>query len=84
MPVEHHTLANDLPEFKHEIHQLKMKNAHFRKLFDEYHELTRRIENMENEVVLASTDEEEAAKHRRVYLKDELVTLLRKAKVETA
>ncbi len=84
MPVEHHTLANDLPEFKHEIHQLKMKNNHFRKLFDEYHELTRKIENMENEVVLATTDEEEAAKHRRVYLKDELASMLRKAQAATA
>ncbi|MGB0944319.1 MAG: YdcH family protein [Marinomonas sp.] len=84
MPVEHHTLANDLPEFKHEIHQLKMENAHFKKLFDEYHELTRSIENMENEVTLATTAEEEKAKHRRVYLKDELVSMLRKAQTTMA
>lgn len=84
MPVEHHTLANDLPEFKHEIHQLKMTNAHFKKLFDEYHELTRHIENMENEVTLATTNEEETAKHRRVYLKDELASMLRKAQTTNA
>ncbi|MCZ2720626.1 DUF465 domain-containing protein [Marinomonas sp. 15G1-11] len=84
MPVEHHSLANDLPEFKEEIHKLKINNAHFRKLFDEYHELTRHIENMENEVVPATTQEEEEAKHRRLALKDELYLMLQKEKASIA
>ncbi|MFC3853612.1 YdcH family protein [Salinispirillum marinum] len=82
MAVEHHTLGNDLPEFKDEIHALKLNNAHFRKLFDEYHELTRQIENMENEVTPVKTVEEEDAKQRRVHLKDELYHMLQKAAAE--
>ena len=53
-----------------------MEDAHFRKLFDEYHELTRDIENMENEVEPTATQTEEQAKLRRLHLKDALYCLL--------
>jgi uncharacterized protein YdcH (DUF465 family) len=53
-----------------------MSNAHFRNLFDEYHHLTRSVENMENEVTPVATVTEEEAKLRRVHLKDELYTML--------
>jgi uncharacterized protein YdcH (DUF465 family) len=61
---------------KTRIHQLKTENAHFRKLFDEYHELTTAIEKMENEVMAVSTQTEEEGKIHRVYLKDELYRML--------
>jgi uncharacterized protein YdcH (DUF465 family) len=76
MSVEHHDLVHELPELKDRIHELKLGNTHFRKLFEEYHELTRSIENMENEVTPAATVAEEAAKLRRVHLKDELYQML--------
>lgn len=76
MSVEHHDLAHEFPELKDRIHDLKMNDAHFRKLFEAYHELTREIENMENEVSPASTHAEEEAKMRRVHLKDELYRML--------
>ncbi|TPE51557.1 DUF465 domain-containing protein [Maribrevibacterium harenarium] len=82
MSLENHSLANELPEFKEEIHELKMSDAHFRKLFDEYHFLTREIENMEQEIVLATTMEEEEFKKRRLLLKDTLYDYLKKAKHE--
>lgn len=77
MSVEHHDLVHDFPELKDRIHDLKISDAHFRKLFDAYHELTRNIENMENEVAPASTHAEEEAKMRRVHLKDELYRMLK-------
>ena len=55
---------------------MKIGDHHFRKLFDEYHELTRNIEKMEDEVTPVATRTEEEAKVRRVYLKDELYRLL--------
>lgn len=76
MSVEHHDLVHEFPELKDRIHDLKMNDAHFRKLFEAYHELTREIENMENEVSPASTRTEEEAKVRRVHLKDELYRML--------
>ena len=79
MAVEHHDLVHELPEYKDQIHTLKTSNTHFRKLFDEYHELTKSIENMENEVTPVPTTEEEAAKLKRLQLKDEMVAMLAKA-----
>lgn len=77
MSVEHHDLIHEFPELKEQIHQLKMEDGHFRKLFDEYHRLTRSVENMENEVQPVSTDVEETAKLRRLKLKDELYSMLK-------
>jgi len=76
MSVEHHDLIHEFPQLKARIHELKVSNAHFRRLFDEYHELTREIEKMENEVTPVATHTEEEAKLRRVHLKDELYHLL--------
>lgn len=76
MPIEHHDLVHEFPELKDRIHELKMDDNHFRRLFDEYHELTRSIENMEKEVTPVATRTEEDAKLRRVHLKDELYRML--------
>lgn len=76
MSVEHHDLHHEFPELNDRIHELKVNNAHFRRLFDEYHELTNEIENMEDEKTPVSTRTEEEAKVRRVHLKDELYRML--------
>jgi len=76
MSVEHHDLIHEFPELKDKIHELKVGDSHFRRLFDEYHELTRDIEKMEDEVTPVATTVEEDAKKRRVHLKDELYRLL--------
>ena len=79
MAVEHHDLAHEFPELKERIHDLKMQDAHFRRLFEAYQELTGEIEKIENEVTPASTSAEEEAKVRRVHLKDELYRMLKAA-----
>jgi uncharacterized protein YdcH (DUF465 family) len=38
-----HELAEEFPEYKDRIHDLKVSDAHFRKLFDEYHEINREV-----------------------------------------
>jgi uncharacterized protein YdcH (DUF465 family) len=77
MSVEHHDLIHEFPELKDRIHELKTTDTQFRKLFDEYHELTRSVENMENEVTPVSTRTEEEAKVRRLHLKDALYRMLK-------
>jgi len=79
MTIEHHDLAHELPEYKDAIHTLKMENAHFKRLFDDYHELTKHIEGMESESVPTSTMTEEEAKKKRLFLKDELFNMLQKS-----
>ena len=76
MTIEHHDLIHEFPELRERIHELKSSNSHFRKLFDEYHELTSDIENMEKESLPVSTQTEEEAKKRRLHLKDELYKML--------
>lgn len=76
MSVEHHDLHHEFPELHDKIHELKMNDNHFRRLFDAYHELTRDIEKMEDEVTPVATRTEEEAKVRRVHLKDELYRIL--------
>ena len=79
MAVEHHDLLHEFPQFKNQIHDLKVSNHHFRRLFDEYHELTSSVKKMENEVTPVSTQTEEEAKMRRVHLKDQLFAMLQEA-----
>jgi hypothetical protein len=77
MTIERHDLVHEFPELRDRIHDLKVNDHHFRKLFNEYHELTNDIQNMENEVTAVATHTEEEAKMRRVHLKDELYKLLK-------
>ena len=79
MTVEHHDLVHEFPQLKDQIHELKISDNHFRRLFDAYHELTRAIENMENEVTPVTSHTEEEYKLRRVRLKDELYRMLQAA-----
>jgi len=72
----HHDLATEFPQFRAQIHQLKLSNNHFAKLFDQYHELTREVYKMEAEVEPVSTAVEEEYKKRRLALKDELHAML--------
>ena len=39
MTLEKHDLVHELPEFRDQIHEMKMNNAHFAKLFEAYHEV---------------------------------------------
>lgn len=76
MTIEHHDLIHEFPEYRNRIHELKVSDKHFRKLFDDYHHLTNDIENMETESMAVTTQTEEEAKKRRLHLKDELYKML--------
>jgi uncharacterized protein YdcH (DUF465 family) len=77
MTVEHHALILDLPEYRDEIHALKTSDAHFARLFDEYHDITKQVELMEAEVTPASTQAEESLKLKRVQLKDQMYAMIK-------
>ncbi|MCW9089154.1 MAG: DUF465 domain-containing protein, partial [Gammaproteobacteria bacterium] len=46
---EHHDLIHELPEYREQIHEMKLNNAHFSRLFDEYHEVDHEIRRIEQE-----------------------------------
>ncbi|MEK6635410.1 MAG: DUF465 domain-containing protein [Planctomycetota bacterium] len=80
MQHEHHGIIHEFPEYREEIHNLKMSNEHFRELFDEYHKLDREIFRVENNIEARSETAFEELKKRRLTLKDELFRMLRQSK----
>lgn len=72
-----HELADEFPEFKQKIHDLKLADAHFSRLFDEYHDLNRELHRIEAAGVNVSDEEFENLKLVRVRLKDELYEILK-------
>ncbi len=73
---EKHDLIHELPEHKERIHQLKISDEHFAKLFDEYHELDHEILRMEEGIETPSDDVLEELKKKRLYLKDQLFSMI--------
>lgn len=73
---DHHCLSLEFPELKSEIHRLKVEDAHFRRLHEEYTEVSKQIEHMQAEIVPSTTSAEEALKAQRVHLKDSLYQML--------
>lgn len=80
MTIEHHDLIHELPEYREQIHTLKMSDAHFARLFEEYHEITKQVERMESEIEPVATHTEEEFKVKRLHLKDQLYAMLKAAK----
>lgn len=76
MGIEHHDLVHEFPEHREKIHALKMSNAHFAKLFDEYHVVTKDVERLESEGVPVSDEVLENQKKERVQLKDQIYSML--------
>jgi hypothetical protein len=77
MQVENHlSLANEFPEFKEKIHTLKMENAHFSKLFDEYNAADAEILRIESGAEQAGDFDLEGIKKQRLHLKDQIYSML--------
>jgi uncharacterized protein YdcH (DUF465 family) len=76
MNIEHHDLAHEFPEHREKIHNLKLGNAHFVKLFDAYHVVTKEVERLEGEGIPVSDETLEKQKKERIALKDQLYAML--------
>ncbi|HMT79063.1 MAG TPA: YdcH family protein [Azonexus sp.] len=76
MQVDHHDLHHEFPEFNDAIHALKTGNAHFAKLFDSYHRLTGKVEDLEENDMPVADFTIEDMKKQRVKLKDELYHMM--------
>jgi len=76
---EKHDLIHELPEHKERIHELKMNNNHFVKLFDEYHELDHQVRKIEEGMETPSDEYVEGLKKERLNLKDQLFSIIKSA-----
>ena len=73
---EKHDLVHELPEHRGTIHNLKMNNNHFARLFEEYHEVDHEVHRIETGVENTSDDYLEERKKVRLHLKDELYRMI--------
>ncbi len=79
MLTEKHDLLHELPEYRDTIHNLKMTNNHFARLFEEYHEIDHEVHRIETGVENTSDDYLEERKKVRLHLKDELFRMIKQA-----
>ncbi len=76
---EKHDLVHELPEHRETIHELKLSNRHFARLFEEYHEVDHEVHRIETGVENTSDEYLEARKKVRLHLKDELYRMIQQA-----
>ena len=72
-----HELHEEFPEFVEKMHELKTGDAHFAKMFDEYHELNRKVHRAETNVEPREELSEVDLRKRRGALKDEIYAYLK-------
>ncbi|PAF47738.1 hypothetical protein BKH46_02565 [Helicobacter sp. 12S02634-8] len=63
-------------EYREDISQLKIKNAHFEKIFEEHNELDQKIINAEKGIAPLSDLEIDKMKKLKLKLKDEVYAMI--------
>jgi uncharacterized protein YdcH (DUF465 family) len=76
--MEKHDLLHEFPELQDKIHELKISNVHFRKLFDEYHEIEHQIRRINSGSEIANDKFLHELKAKLLFLKDEIYAYLNK------
>lgn len=76
--MEKHDLLHEFPELQDKIHELKISDDYFRKLFDAYHELEHQIHRINVGAELANDNYLHELKAKLLFMKDELYAYLNK------
>jgi uncharacterized protein YdcH (DUF465 family) len=71
-----HDLVHEFPELRERIHALKMSDAHFARLFEQYHEVDHEVHRIETGAENTSDAYLEGRKRERLELKDTLYQML--------
>ncbi|MEZ5887690.1 MAG: DUF465 domain-containing protein [Paracoccaceae bacterium] len=74
-----HELAEEFPQEVEKIHRLRISDAHFARLADEYHEVNRQVHRAETNVAPMEALAETELRKRRGHLKDEIAKHLASA-----
>lgn len=81
MPIEKHDLHHEFPEYRDEIHDLKINNAHFARLFKEYHEVDKEVLRIEEQIETPADEVTVERKAHRLALKDALHQMILEKKL---
>ena len=71
-----HELAEEFPEYTQKLHDLKMNDAHFAKLSEQYHTINREIHRIETGVEPTAEAHETELRKKRMILKDEIAAIV--------
>ena len=71
-----HELAEEFPTHVEKMHRLKLEDAYFAKLFDEYHEVNRAVHRAETDLEPTDDAHETELRKQRARLKDEIYGML--------
>ncbi len=74
--MEKHDILHEFPELKEKVHELKISNLHFKKIFDEYHEVDHQVHRIETGAEVTSDEHLTALRKHRVHLKDSIFQML--------
>lgn len=77
MPIAHHPLIEEFPEYKDTLHKLKLSNAHFRRLAHEYEGIDKSIFRAEQGIEIMNDEYLENIKKERLHLKDLIYSMLK-------
>ena len=77
MPITHHPLIEEFAEHRDAIHELKMNNAHFRRLAHEYEGIDKSIFRAEQGIEVVNDEYLDSIKKERLHLKDLIYSMLR-------
>jgi len=76
--MEKHDLLHEFPEYKDKIHELKISDVYFRKLFDDYHQIEHQIHRINMGSEIANDNFLHELKAKLLFMKDEIYTILNK------
>jgi uncharacterized protein YdcH (DUF465 family) len=77
MPLSHHPLVAEFPEYKDTIHRLKVDDPAFHQLMEKYEELDKHIFRIEDGSEPTEDAVVEQLKKERLALKDEILQMLK-------
>ena len=75
--MEKHDLLHEFPQHKEKIHNLKVNDHHFRKLFDQYDAVNNDIHRIETGAEATTDEVLTDLRLKRVHLKDQLFEYLK-------
>ena len=76
--MQKHDLHHEFPQFEEKIQELKVSDHHFKKLFDQYHDVNNSIHRIETNAEVVTDEVLNDYRLKRVHLKDELLDMLNK------
>lgn len=76
IPMEAHDLLHEFPDHKETIHELKMRDNHFSRLFDDYHHIDKTLHRIDAGIETPDDAYVESLKKQRLLLKDQLFQMI--------